>query len=79
MFRYDDPDEMARPRARHHVAFDFDIHRCMGNRAAELRLGILWEEILARYARIEVVGPPERNLSNFIIGYTKLPARLHPR
>jgi cytochrome P450 len=68
-----------RPRARHHVAFGFGIHRCMGNRAAELQLKILWEEILARFDRIEVVGEPERNMSNFILGYTKLPVRLHRR
>jgi len=68
-----------RPRARHHVAFGFGIHRCMGNRAAELQLKILWEEILARFERIEVVGEPERNMSNFILGYTKLPVRLWPR
>jgi cytochrome P450 len=77
----DNPDAFIidRPRARHHVAFGFGIHRCMGARAAELQLRILWEEILARYARIEVVGAPERNLSNFILGFTKLPVRLHPR
>ncbi|HWA60734.1 MAG TPA: cytochrome P450 [Caulobacteraceae bacterium] len=68
-----------RPRPRHHVAFGFGIHRCMGNRAAELQLRILWEEILKRFDRIEVVGEPERNLSNFILGYTKLPVRLHEK
>jgi cytochrome P450 len=77
----EDPDRFMidRPRARHHVAFGFGIHRCMGNRAAELQLKILWEEILKRFDRIEVVGEPERNLSNFILGYTKLPVRLHAR
>ncbi len=82
-----DPDVVSRPdeflidreRPRHHVAFGFGIHRCMGNRAAELQLKILWEEILKRFDRIEVVGEPERNLSNFILGYTKLPVRLHAK
>ena len=68
-----------RPRARHHVAFGFGIHRCMGNRAAELQLKILWEEILKRFVRIEVAGEVERNLSNFILGYTKIPVRLHAK
>ncbi len=68
-----------RTRARHHVAFGFGIHRCMGNRAAELQLKILWEEILKRFDRIEVVGEVERNLSNFILGYTKIPVRLHAK
>jgi cytochrome P450 len=68
-----------RPRARHHVAFGFGIHRCMGNRAAELQLKVLWEEILKRFDRIEVTGEVERNLSNFILGYTKIPVRLHAK
>ena len=36
-----------RPRARHHLPFGFGIHRCMGNRLAEMQLRILWEEIRA--------------------------------
>ena len=73
-----DPDRFIidRPRARHHVAFGFGIHRCMGNRAAELQLKILWEEILKRFDRIELVGEVERNLSNFILGYTRMPERV---
>jgi cytochrome P450 len=51
----------------------------MGNRAAELQLKVLWEEILKRFDRIEVVGDVERNLSNFILGYTKIPVRLHAK
>ena len=73
------PDEFIidRPRPRHHVAFGFGIHRCMGNRAAELQLRVLWEEILKRFPKgIEVVGEPERGVSNFILGITKLPVRI---
>ena len=51
----------------------------MGNRLAELQLRILWEEILQRYERIEVVGEPERTASSFVHGFTSLPVRLHPR
>ena len=74
----DNPDAFIidRSRARHHVAFGFGIHRCMGNRAAELQLQILWEEILKRFDRIEVVGEVERGMSNFILGITKLPVRI---
>jgi len=50
----------------------------MGNRLAEMQLRILWEEILARFERIEVVGEPERVHSNFVMGYTSLPVVLHP-
>ena len=62
-----------RPRPRQHLAFGFGIHRCVGNRLAELQLKILWEEILLRFPRIEVVGAPQRTLSNFVRGYTHLP------
>ena len=51
----------------------------MGNRLAELQLRVLWEEILQRFERIEVVGEPERVVSNFVKGYTSLPVVVHPR
>jgi cytochrome P450 len=74
----DRPDEFIidRERPRHHVAFGFGIHRCMGNRMAELQLRVLWEEILARFDRIEVVGEPVRITSNFIQGIADLPVRI---
>lgn len=65
-----------RPRPRQHLSFGFGIHRCVGNRLAELQLKLLWEEILRRDLRIEVVGPPQRVLSAFVHGYTELPARV---
>ena len=71
----DNPEALVidRPRPRQHLSFGFGIHRCVGNRLAELQLKILWEEILQRFPRIEVVGPPQRTLSNFVRGYTHLP------
>jgi len=65
-----------RERSRHHVSFGFGIHRCMGNRVAEMQLRILWEEIMKRFPRIDVVGEPERVSSNFVLGYTQLPVRI---
>jgi cytochrome P450 len=65
-----------RPRPRQHLSFGFGIHRCVGNRLAEMQLRILWEEILPRFPAIEVVGPPRRVLSNFVRGYTELPVRI---
>ena len=50
----------------------------MGNRLAEIKLRILWEEILQRFRFVEVVGPPERVLSNFVRGYKTLPVRMPP-
>jgi cytochrome P450 len=65
-----------RPRPRQHLSFGFGIHRCVGNRLAELQLKILWEEILQRFPVIEVVGEPQRTMSNFVRGFTHLPVRL---
>jgi cytochrome P450 len=65
-----------RARPRQHLAFGFGIHRCVGNRLAEMQLRILWEEILQRGLRIEVLGEPVRVRSPFVRGYTELPVRL---
>ncbi len=68
-----------REKARHHISFGFGIHRCMGNRVAEMQLKILWEEIMQRYDFVEVVGKPERLQSNFVMGFLDLPVVLHPK
>ncbi len=66
-----------RPNARHHVSFGFGIHRCMGNRLAEMQLRVIWEEIMKRFSHIEVTGPETRLKSNFIRGIRGLPVRVH--
>ena len=66
-----------RPSARHHLSFGFGIHRCMGNRLAEMQLRIVWEEIMKRFSRVEVVAAPTRGRSNFVRGIIELPVRLH--
>jgi len=68
-----------RPKARQHLSFGFGIHRCMGNRVGEMQLRILWEEILKRFDRVEVVGEVERLHSSFVMGITDLPVVLHPK
>ena len=47
----DQPNEFIidRTRPRHHLSFGFGIHRCMGNRMAEMQLRVLWEEIMNRF------------------------------
>ena len=65
-----------RENARNHLSFGFGIHRCMGNRLAEMQLRVLWEEIMERFENIEVVGEAERTFSSFVKGYTSLPVRV---
>ena len=66
-----------RSRARHHVSFGFGVHRCMGNRLAEMQLRVIWEEIMRRFERIEVTAAESRLKSNFIRGIRSLPVRVH--
>ena len=66
-----------RPKPRQHLSYGAGIHRCVGDRLADLQLRILWEEILARALDIEVVGPPRRLYSNFIRGIRELPVRIN--
>ncbi|HAT58940.1 MAG TPA: cytochrome P450 [Gammaproteobacteria bacterium] len=75
---FTDPEQLdiERKNARQHLSFGFGIHRCMGNRLAELQLRILWEEILTRFERIEVLEEPSRTLSSFVKGYTHMPVRV---
>lgn len=68
-----------RPRPRHHLSFGFGIHRCMGNRLAEMQLRITWEEILRRFHTVELRGDPVRVRSSFVHGIERMPVRLHPR
>jgi cytochrome P450 len=74
----DRPDEFIidRERPRQHVSFGFGIHRCVGMRLAEMQLRIMWEEILKRFPRIEVVGEPKRMNSNFVKGYDAMTVRI---
>lgn len=68
-----------RKNARQHLSFGFGVHRCMGNRLAEMQLRILWEEIMKRFEKVEVVGDPVRVKSNFVKGFSSLPVRLIPK
>ena len=54
------------------MSFGFGIHRCVGNRVAEMQLCIIWEEILKRFPRIELVGEPTRTHSSFVHGYESM-------
>jgi cytochrome P450 len=74
----DNPNEFIidRSRPRHHLSFGFGVHRCVGNRLAEMQLIILWEEIMKRFPKIELVEEPKRIYSNFIHGITEMKVRI---
>ena len=76
-----DPDSyiIDRERPRHHMSFGFGIHRCVGNRLAELQLTIIWDEILKRFPTIELAAEPTRTHSIFVKGYESLPVVIPTR
>ena len=65
-----------RVRPRQHLSFGFGIHRCVGNRLAELQLTILWEEIMKRFPRIELMEEPKRVYSSFVHGISSMKVRI---
>ena len=76
----ENPDQFIidRERPRQHLSFGFGIHRCVGNRLGELQLKILWEEILKRDMKIEVLSPPKRVFSSFVHGYQEMMVKIAP-
>ena len=65
-----------RVRPREHMSFGFGIHRCLGNRLAEMQLKILWDEVLRRDMKIEVLDKPVYAYSNFLHAIRSLPVRI---
>lgn len=79
--RIDRPDDYVidRARPREHLSFGFGVHRCVGNRVAEMQLTIIWEEILKRFPDIRVMAEPTRTYSGFVHGYETLPVMIPRR
>ena len=72
------PDQFIidRDNPRQHTAFGYGIHRCVGNRLAEMQLRVIWEEIMKRFPRVDVTGEPKFLASSFIHGIRELPVTL---
>ena len=68
-----------RDNPRRHLSFGFGVHRCVGNRVAEMQLTIIWEEILKRFPRIDLVAEPVRTHSAFVHGYETMTVRIPER
>jgi cytochrome P450 len=68
-----------RERPRNHLSFGFGIHRCVGNRVAEMQLTIIWEEILKRFPSIRLAGEPVRTFSPFVHGFESMPVVIPSR
>jgi cytochrome P450 len=67
-----------RERPRQHLAFGFGVHRCLGNRLAEMQIRVLWEEIVNMgWSRIELMGEPQYAMSNMLRGIDRMVVRIH--
>ena len=65
-----------RTNPRTHTSFGYGVHRCVGNRLAEMQLRVMWEEISKRFSKVEVTGDPVLQKSSFIHGIRELPVTL---
>ena len=61
------------------MSFGFGIHRCVGNRLAELQLTIIWEEIMKRFPDIQLLEEPKRSYSIFVKGYETMKVMIPSR
>lgn len=75
---FEQPHEflVGRRNVSKHMSFGCGIHRCVGLSLAHMQLRILWEEVLRRFAAVEVVGDPVYVPSTFVKGYSRLPVRV---
>ena len=59
-----------------HLSFGIGAHFCLGAQLARLEARVFFEELLTRFATIELAGEPVKTRSNFINGYKRMPVRL---
>jgi cytochrome P450 len=76
--RYEDPDRFDVRRNPEHQAFGAGgRHFCLGTALARLELKILFEETLARFPAMEMIGKPSVVESPFLNQLKKFPVRLN--
>ncbi|MFT5042507.1 MAG: cytochrome P450 [Hyphomicrobiaceae bacterium] len=69
--------QIDRANAHDQLSFGVGIHYCVGAHLGRLQIQVLWEEIMKRFSRVEVLAEPTRVSSNFVRGYAHLPVKLH--
>jgi linalool 8-monooxygenase len=58
-----------------HLSFGYGQHLCIGWRLAEIQLGVLFEELLARYPDMQVEGNVSRIRTNFLNSIKRMQVR----
>ncbi|HZB32284.1 MAG TPA: cytochrome P450 [Streptosporangiaceae bacterium] len=75
--RPDDLDFTRRPNR--HLTFGLGGHFCLGAFLARMELRSLIQALLEQVDAVALAGEPQRLVSNFLRGYTRLPLTLEPR
>jgi len=76
---WDRPDTFDITRtANAHLAFGAGIHRCVGQRVAQMEGEIILKKLAERVKKIELTGAPKRRLNNALHVLGDLPLRLVP-
>lgn len=74
---FDDPDEFRLDRTpNRHLGFGAGPHFCLGAHLARMETRVFYEQLLARGLHIEVLGKPDRLVSNWFHGIKRLPVRV---
>jgi cytochrome P450 len=62
-----------------HVSFGFGEHFCLGAALGRLEARVFFEELFARFAKVELAGEPARMRSNELNAWKRIPVRLTAR
>ena len=74
---FDDPQSFDMARSPNpHLSFGIGAHFCLGVHLARLEGRVFFEELLTRFARVELAGEPTRQRSNLNNALKSLPVRL---
>jgi cytochrome P450 len=74
----DDAEEFKVTRSPNsHIAFGYGEHVCLGAWLARLEARVMFEELLQRYPRIELVGAVDRMRATMVPGVKRMPVRLN--
>jgi cytochrome P450 len=73
----DDAEEFDVTRAPNpHIAFGLGEHVCLGASLARLEARVMFEELLRRFPKIELVGEVDRMRATMVPGVKRMPVRL---
>jgi cytochrome P450 len=59
-----------------HIAFGYGEHSCIGAQLARLEATVMFEELLRRFPRLELVGEVDRMRATMVPGVKRMPVRL---